>query len=118
MANRNYRNYSKPEVENSEIEKPMVNDTETEDVEVVETAITKTPEPTMVEGTVKDCYRLNVREEPSLKAGIKREIPVDTKLQVDVLGSTKTWFEVRLDDGTYGFVMADYVDCDLPSNIG
>lgn len=111
MANRNYRNYSKPEAEVSEIEKPIVNDTATEEVEAIN-------EPALIEGTVKDCYRLNVREAPSLNAGIRCEIPVDTKLQVDVLGSTKEWLEVRLNDGMCGFVMAEYVDCDLPSNLG
>ena len=114
MANKNYRNYrtySEPETEAKEIENAIVNDADTEEV-------TDTDMPAQIEGTVKDCVRLNVREAPSIDSSVRCEIPADTKLHVDVLGSTKDWLEVRLDDGTCGFVMANYVECDHLFDVG
>lgn len=142
MANRNYRNYrtySEPETKAKDVENPIVNDADTEEVTELENPIvndtgteetteikndtdteevTDTDIPAQIEGTVKDCVRLNVREAPSIDSSVRCEIPADTKLHVDVFGSTKEWLEVRLDDGTCGFVMAKYVECDHLFDVG
>lgn len=146
MANRNYRNYrtysesetKAKDVENSivnnadteevtEIENVIANDTGTEEATEIENAIVNdadteeakdTDMPTQIEGTVKDCTRLNVREAPSIDSSVRCVIPEGTKLHVDVLGSTKEWLKVCLDDGTHGFVMAKYVEYDHLFDVG
>lgn len=63
-----------------------------------------------IEGYVTDCIKLNIRKEPSLQADILCEVPVASKLAIDVEHSNDEWFSVVTESGVNGFCMAKYVN--------
>ena len=59
---------------------------------------------------VTGCVRLNLREAANLDASVLKELPVSTKVQVDVNGSTEDFWHVRTSDGTDGYCMKKYLE--------
>ena len=108
MPKHNYSQYSntkkydnKPKTEES-VELKMV-------VEDVETVIL----PKIVEGTVSNCAKLNVREKPSLDADIVCVLDVNSEMKVDVDKSTDEWFYVNTAVGIEGYCMRKFVNTKL-----
>lgn len=60
-------------------------------------------------GTVINCDKLNVREEPSLKGKPICQLNKGSELMVDLSESTDEWYKVYLESGFSGFCMKAYV---------
>lgn len=58
---------------------------------------------------VTGCVRLNLREAASPGASVLKELPVSTKVQVDVNGSTEDFYHVQTFEGTDGYCMKKYL---------
>lgn len=71
----------------------------------------KTPvcDTTPVFAIVTGCVRLNLREAASSDASVLKELPVSTKVQVDVNGSTGDFCHVQTSEGTDGYCMKKYL---------
>lgn len=68
-----------------------------------------TPEPEPVEGVVKGCIKLNIRENPDIEANILCEVKAGSKLMIDLDKSTKEWLSVCTETGIEGFCMKKFV---------
>lgn len=64
----------------------------------------------IVSGVVADVvYKLNVREEPDIKANIIYEADAGSKFLIDISKSTEDWFSVCNSCGIEGFCMKKYI---------
>lgn len=72
-----------------------------------------TGEPT---GTVAHCYSLNVRTGPGVTYGVSRAIPSGTLVTLLGRNSDSTWAQIRLADGTVGWVNASFLIPTVPIN--
>lgn len=59
-------------------------------------------------GIVCDCFRLNIRKEPSLASDILSVVPVGMKLEINTTFSDAAWYKVTVDDKE-GFALKQYV---------
>lgn len=59
-------------------------------------------------GIVHDCFRLNVRKEPSLASDILSVVPEGTKVELCNGFSDAAWYKVTI-DGREGFALKQYV---------
>lgn len=66
-------------------------------------------EPELLEGTVADCVRLNVRKEPAANAPVVCTIPRNTKVVVVEEESTDEFYKVYTESGIEGFCMKQYI---------
>lgn len=126
LSKHNYSKYSskssKPHVDNAEL-KPIVNpiDETTSYVEPVsipevklaEEAVSTVMLPTMVEGVVVDCARLNVRANPTTDADIVCVLDVHSEIEIDVNKSTDEWFYICTAAGMEGYCMRKFVNARL-----
>lgn len=77
---------------------------------IEETAITEeTPAFEMYSAVVSDCFKLNVREQPSLHAEILTVLNNGDEIYVDKDSNDDSWYHVTLPDGTTGFSMKSYI---------
>lgn len=131
MANHNYSKYSNNKKNNNaEIKEPVETPVEVVAPEVSMEAdpapAPKAPEvveavenqkvPQVVEGTVVNCAKLNVRVTPSLNADVVTIINAGEKVTIDVAKSNRDWFSVRIDNGNAGYngyCMKKYVTAKL-----
>ena len=60
-------------------------------------------------GVVTNCNKLNVREEPSLEAGIICEVDSQTELMIDERESTDEFYKVFTASGLEGFCMKKFI---------
>lgn len=112
MGNHQKTNYSKVGQQAKE-ETPVV----TEPVEEVaeETVATETETPAPVEevkpnmGIVVDCMKLRVRKNPNSYSGVLCEIPVDTKVVIDLDKSTVQFYKVTTEAGVEGYCMKKFI---------
>ena len=99
----------KIEQQNEEVEEPVT--TEQPEATTVEPEV-ETPEiikPARMEaGIIVGCARLRVRKEPNLKGTTLTELPVNTKVQINMSESTADWYKVRV-KGVEGFCMKKYI---------
>lgn len=63
----------------------------------------------LLKGTVTDCFRLNIRNKPSLKAEVVAIVSVNAVLRIDESQSEKDWYFVTDSDGHSGYCMKQYV---------
>lgn len=59
-------------------------------------------------GIVHDCFRLNIRKEPSLVSDILLVVPSGTKIELLTSYSNAAWYKVIV-DGKEGFALKQYV---------
>lgn len=86
-------------------EMKKVNDEVLEEVQdTIEEAI-----PELAAGVVSDCTKLNVRSKPNLKAKPLTEIPVNSKVRVDLEASTDEWYKVITEGCVQGYCMKKYI---------
>lgn len=103
MSNKKFKG-TKPE----EVEMEILEEEGTDvapDTEPVEEVAPKTE----TLGEVIDCYKLNVRKKPNIKANVITEIAKGTKVIVDVDGSAKDWYKVTVSAGVEGFCMKKFI---------
>ena len=59
-------------------------------------------------GVVCDCFRLNIRKEPSLASDILSVVPVGMRLEINTTFSDAAWYKVTIDEKE-GFALKQYV---------
>lgn len=92
---KNYRNYSKPSVE---------------DVAPVEEPVNVENSVPNVRGTVVGCAKLNVRVAPRSDADVVCVIDKNTEVVVDTDESTDGFYKVFLSSGIEGFCMKEFIE--------
>lgn len=80
----------------------------TNQVETSDNPVDPEVESEYILGTVTDCKKLNVREEPSINAQILFEIAKDSHVLIDPDESTDEWYKVHIDERG-GFCMKKYI---------
>ena len=117
MPKHNYSQYSnakkydnKPKTEESVEPMPVEPAVEVKMVvEDVEAVIL----PKIVEGTVSNCAKLNVREKPSFDADIVCVLDVNSEMKVDVDTATDEWVYANTAVGIEGYCMRKFVNTKL-----
>lgn len=61
-------------------------------------------------GKVVDCVKLNVREEPSIKAFVVFEIAVGSTVFVDETCSTDEFYKICTEHGVEGYCMKKFIE--------
>lgn len=61
-------------------------------------------------GKVVDCVKLNVREEPSIKADVVFEIPVGSTVFIDETCSTDEFYKICTEHGVEGYCMKKFIE--------
>lgn len=61
-------------------------------------------------GKVIGCVKLNVREEPSIKASVVFEIPVGTTVYIDETCSTDEFYKICTEHGVEGYCMKKFIE--------
>lgn len=61
-------------------------------------------------GKVVGCVKLNVREEPSAKASVVFEIPVDSTVFIDETCSTDEFYKICTEHGVEGYCMKKFIE--------
>lgn len=61
-------------------------------------------------GKVVGCVKLNVREEPSAKASVIFEIPVDSTVFIDETYSTDEFHKICTEHGVEGYCMKKFIE--------
>lgn len=83
---------------------------------VTETAQDTTPEvatkPEMVEATVSNCTKLNVRKSANKKASVVCVISAGDKVQVNMSESSDKWYKVTTKNKKNGYCMVNFVTLD------
>jgi hypothetical protein len=118
MSKHNYTQYSNNKKQNKHERVATVLDTTSEvkmevETEPVYETIETVTLPNMVEGTVVNCAKLNVREQPSTDADILCVLSAMSEIEIDVNKSTRDWFYVCTAIGVEGYCMQMYVDARL-----
>lgn len=122
MSKHNYQNYSKhynnqkPQVEEpvvKEVVETPVEDTVEEQIEetveeIEEEALEDSAVETVI-GIVTDCAKLNIRKLPKPDADKVAVVDANTKLMVDLDGSTLKYYKVYTESGVEGYCLKDYV---------
>ena len=94
------KNYNKISTENNEVVEPEVKETVAEEVK---------EEPVLAQpAVVVNCSKLNVRKKPDIESKVVCILNVGD--EVGIIGSLdKTFYEVKLANGTEGFCMKKYI---------
>lgn len=100
---RNYREYSKPNKQNTE--EPVI---ETPVEEILEAAEEVEVE-VATNATVVDCKKLNVRKTPNKLAGIVATLAAGTSVVVDVEKSTIGFYKITAENGIEGYCVKDFI---------
>lgn len=66
-------------------------------------------EPVEKIGVVSNCEKLNVRVAPRLDADVLTIIDKNTEVVLCEKQPKKDWYRVRIEDGTEGFCMKEYI---------
>lgn len=66
--------------------------------------------PEIVEGTVTNCSKLNVREKPSINSDVICVLDAMSEIEVNLSKSTDKWVRVHTAIGAEGYCMREYVD--------
>ena len=103
----NYANYKKEEPETTVQETTVILEEDVVDT-IPEEPVETTPKVTM--GVVAGCKKLNVRTEANKEADVEAELPVGTKLQIDLENSTDDWYSVCTEAGIEGYCMKAFVE--------
>lgn len=69
--------------------------------------------PEVVEGSVINCAKLNVRAEPNINAEIVCVLDVMSEIEIDVSKSTSEWLKICTATGIDGYCMRKFVDARL-----
>lgn len=77
--------------------------------EVIAPVIPKVETPKNI-GRVVGCVKLNVREEPSIKASIVFEITAGSKVFIDEAGSTEEFYKICTEHGVEGYCMKTFIE--------
>ena len=101
------KNYSKMYASEEEQTTP-VEETVTAEEETVEQPV-KAKKPKMAKGVVCNCGRLNVREHPDTKATVLCELPVSSKVKVDMSNKYDDWYHVVTETGVEGYCMKQFI---------
>lgn len=134
MSKHNYSKYSnksnEPNVDNAELN-PIVNPIDETighadpvgetgfrgdiipEIKLAEEAVNTVTLPTMVEGVVVDCTRLNVRANPTTDADIVCVLDAHSEIEIDVNKSTDEWFYICTAAGMEGYCMRKFVNARL-----
>lgn len=83
-----------------------VNETVTAET-VVETPVAE--KEIVYTGKIKDCDKLNVREEPNVESKVLCKLDKTSEVQVDKTKSTKDFYKVNLSSGISGYCMKKYM---------
>ena len=59
--------------------------------------------------TVSNCSKLRLRMYPNLDSKVIKELPVGEKLEVDASFENPEFYKVTDENGSYGYVMKNYV---------
>lgn len=91
----------------------------TEEVTIVEETVVAPVEETIVApveekvpvyiGKIKDCDKLNVREEPNVDAKILCKLDKLSEVQIDKSKSTKDFYKILTSSGVNGYCMKKYM---------
>ena len=106
MSHKNYTQYSNKRPDFKKVEQPVVVEKKIEDLRNE-----PIPEEAIIphQGCVTDCENLNIREEPSLDAGIVGTISGSTNLMVYEEESTDDFYKICTTSGVEGFCMKRYI---------
>lgn len=113
MSKKDYTKFSNNKVVNNKSEEiqNVVQDVEVKTDEVVNETIEEVVEENHKDilGIVVDCYKLNVRKEPSINADIVCMIDASTNLIVDYESSTDEFYKICTYAGIEGYCMKKFV---------
>lgn len=101
-----FKDYNEIEKLDNEITEEVVPSPEPD--ETVE-AEAEAQESDLVIGVVKNCVRLNIREEPNISAPIITEVNALSELMVDLEKVAEKWYSVCTEAGIEGFCMKKFV---------
>lgn len=120
-SNKNKQNYqnqqNKPKA-TPEVSKPAVKPVATPEVvqpkpNLVQEAVNTVPISEIVEGTVVNCVKLNVRENATVDSGIVCVLDAMSEIQVDIGRSTTKWAYIYTATGLEGYCMRQYIEAHL-----
>lgn len=60
-------------------------------------------------GKVRDCDKLNVREEPTINAKVLCKLDKTSEVEIDKTNSTKEFYKIRTTSGVNGYCMKKYL---------
>ena len=119
MSKHNYSQYSNKKNSNRKTEdrvpekqlepKPAVEPV----IELVQETVSTVPLPELIEGTVVNCAKLNVRAEPSTNADIVCVLDAMSEIEIDVAKSNNEWLKVCTAIGVEGYCMRKFVSAAL-----
>ena len=121
MSNHNYSQYSKKQNKHNDNRKfdkpankiPVESIKPIPEMQLVEETVETVTLPAMVEGTVVNCAKLNVRAEPTTDAAVVCVLDAMSEIEIDVAKSTDEWFKVCTAIGVEGYCMRKFVDAYL-----
>lgn len=83
---------------------------------IVEPTLESSNEATLVEekaavyiGKIRDCDKLNVREEPSLEAKVLCRLDKNSEVEIDKTNSTKEFYKIYTSSGISGYCMKKHM---------
>lgn len=83
------------------------------EVKLVEETVDTVSLPSIVEGVVANCSKLNVRAEPTLDGDIVSVLDVMSEIKINLAESTDEWFKICTTVGIEGYCMRKFVDAHL-----
>jgi uncharacterized protein YgiM (DUF1202 family) len=60
-------------------------------------------------GKIRDCYKLNVREEPTMESKVLCKLDKLSEVQVDKANSTRDFYKIVTATGVNGYCMKKYM---------
>lgn len=60
-------------------------------------------------GKIRDCDKLNVREEPTMNAKVLCKLDKGAEVQIDKTGSTREFYKICTSSGVIGYCMKKYM---------
>lgn len=88
---------------NVPVEEDVIEEEKTEEIKPAIYTVNKA-------GTVTNCFRLNIRKEPSVDAEILKVISKGDDVEIDDESTPDGWIAVILSDGTKGYTMTEYIN--------
>lgn len=101
--------YVDPVVDDETIDTPVEEVKNVEESTIPEEHTGDTLIPEIVEGTLKDCARLNMRKEPSKESEIVCVIDETVEFTVDLTNSTEDFYKVYTNEHD-GYCMKQFID--------
>lgn len=123
MSRHNYSKYSEKnyKVAEEEIEEiDVINEAEelvvenpAPEIELVEETVETVAVPEIVVGTVVNCAKLNVRENPNATAAVLCVLDAAAEIKINVAKSDNEWVNVLTAAGIDGYCMRKFVNANL-----